>query len=225
VSDEYFRQVMGVPENAGREEIKRAYRRLVMENHPDRFPLQAKALQELRLITLTEAYSALMSSRAADGPPAAAPGAAGSNPNTGLHNAPGAPAPAAGLHDARSRPGDSLGPHKDPAYAYYKQGFLNFSLAIHGIAEANQKVAAQKTTGFKPYRVAQDFTNSLSLLGAAHGYFQRVVGDHPGSVWAADARVKLKRIQRFTRLYRMILSNLGGVEPEARPHPEDPQTR
>jgi len=36
-----------------------------------------------------------------------------------------------------------------------------------------------------------------------------VVERHPDSVWAADASLKLRRIERFTRLYRKILSNLG----------------
>jgi hypothetical protein len=192
VSDAYFREALGVSKSAEREEIKQAYRRLVMENHPDRFPADRKNLQELRVITLNEAYAFLMAEMREDGRErkSCAQGKA--------------PAP------ARQRtPATAVGRHKDPAYAYYKQGFLHFSLAVHGIAEMNQKLAEQKLTGYRPYRVAQDFANSLSLLGAAHGYFSRVVEEYTPSVWEADARTKLKRIERFTGLYRRILSNLG----------------
>ena len=85
-----------------------------MENHPDRFPSERKPLQELRIIALNEAYASLMS--LARGPgisdPAPADTATGGPPATG---------PAAAR---RPTPGTALGPHRDPAYANYKQGFL-----------------------------------------------------------------------------------------------------
>jgi len=62
MSDSYFREILGVPPDATREQIRQSYRLRVMENHPDRFPAERKHLQELATITLTEAYSALMSS-------------------------------------------------------------------------------------------------------------------------------------------------------------------
>lgn len=201
VNDGYFRQILGVSSNATRDEIRRSYRRLVMENHPDRFPPEKKPLQDLAVITLTEAYTALMSA------PEASDGSAAARP---------ASAPRAGKAAARSRPAASarnsaaLAPHGDPSYAYYKQGFINFSLAIHGIAEINRKIAAGRVPRFTHrYTASEDIASSLSFLRAAHGYFSRVVEEHPHSVWSADAGAKLRRIERFTRLYRRILANLS----------------
>jgi hypothetical protein len=196
MSDLYFRQVLGVGEGASREQIRQAYRRLVMINHPDRFAAEKKPLQELAMITLTEAYSALMSMpveratspwrhpRRADPPP-------------------------------RAETSGALAPHKDPAYAYYKQGFINFSLAIHGIAEINRRIAAGRVPRFtRRYTAAEDIAGSLGFLRAAHGYFSRVAAEHTASVWSADSRQKLRRIEQFTTIYRRILSNLGGKPSE-----------
>jgi hypothetical protein len=201
VSDARFRELLGVAPGASREEIRRSWRRRVMENHPDRFPSERKPLQELRIIALNEAYASLMS--LSRGPGIAGPASAGDAAARSAAAGPGAarqPAPGTA----------AVGPHRDPAYAYYKQGFLSFSLAVHGIAEMDARVAAGRQPSYTPrYEAARDFAGSLGLLAEAHRYFARVVERHPASVWAADATLKLRRIERFTRLYRKILSNLG----------------
>jgi hypothetical protein len=193
MSDARFRELLGVEPGASREEIRRCWRRRVMENHPDRYPSERKPLQEMRVIALNEAYAALMAI-------ARDPWIAG--PSPAATGAGQQPAPAAAV----------LGPHRDPAYAYYKQGFLNFSLAVHGIAELDARVASTRQPSFTPrYEAARDVAGSIGLLAEAHRYFARVVERHPDSVWAADATLKLRRIERFTRLYRKILSNIGAA--------------
>ena len=153
------------------------------------------------MITLTEAYTALMSApEVSDGSAASRPHAAPQVRRSAGHSTP------------RASGGNSaaLAPHGDPSYAYYKQGFINFSLAIHGIAEINQKIAAGRVPRFtRRYTASEDIASSLSFLRAAHGYFSRVVEEHQDSVWCADARAKLRRIERFTKLYRRILANLS----------------
>jgi len=191
MSEQHFREILGVTETATQEQIKQAYRKLVMENHPDRFPSEKKALQELTTITLTEAYTALMSALTMREEHAQARPAAS--------------------RESRSPPasGPGLTAHRDPSYAYYKQGFINFSLAIHGIAEINRKIAAGRVPHFtRRYTAAEDIAGSLGFLQSAYGYFSRVVEDHPDSVWSADSRAKLRRIDRFTLIYRRILENL-----------------
>jgi len=195
--DGYFRQILGIPPEAPRDQIRQAYRRLVMENHPDRFPPEKKPLQELAIITLTEAYTALMSAPLPKAPaaPSSAPAAARrSDGQTSRHRS----------------DGTALASHGDPSYAYYKQGFINFSLAIHGIAEINRRIAAGRVPRFtRRYTATEDIASSLAFLRAAHGYFSRVVDEHPRSVWSSDAGAKLRRIERFTKLYRRILANLS----------------
>jgi len=114
VSDARFRELLGVEPGASREQIRSCWRRRVMDNHPDRFPSDRKPLQEMRVIALNEAYAALMAiardSRIAEPAPA---GAAAAYPY------------AAGPAARQPAPGAAaVGPHRDPAYAYYKQGFL-----------------------------------------------------------------------------------------------------
>ncbi len=204
MADGYFQEVLGLPRDATRAQVRQAYRRLVMENHPDRFPAERKAVQELAMITLTEAYTALMSM---------APGLQEPHPREERARPEGSrPSgerrPAGDRATACGR--GSVAPHGDPAYAYYKQGFINFSLAIHGIAEINRRIAAGRAPRFtRRYTAAEDFASSLSLLSTAHGYFSRVVERHPRSVWGADSLVKLRRIERFIALYSRILTNLG----------------
>ena len=146
MSEQHFRDILGVTETATQEQIKQAYRRLVMENHPDRFPSEKKALQELTTITLTEAYTALM----------------GALTMREEHTPAHAPAKPKGRSPPRSGPG--LTAHRDPSYAYYKQGFINFSLAIHGIAEINRKIAAGRVPHFtRRYTAAEDIAGQPRL--------------------------------------------------------------
>jgi len=102
-----------------------------------------------------------------------------------------------------------LGFHKDPSYAYYKQGFVHFSRAIHGIEALYQSLSQRRVVHFKPRDDAyQRFAEGLVELRRAHEYFSRVVQEFDSSIWKHDARMKLRRIERFTGLYRRILGNL-----------------
>lgn len=50
-------KVLGVDQRAGDREIREAFRRIVLANHPDRFPDDAKKVERLR--EATEAYDIL----------------------------------------------------------------------------------------------------------------------------------------------------------------------
>ena len=53
-----YYQILGIPENAEPDEIKKTYRRLAVEHHPDRNPNDPKS--ENRFKEITEAYGVLM---------------------------------------------------------------------------------------------------------------------------------------------------------------------
>ncbi len=199
MSDGYFREVLGVRADATREQIRQAYRLRVMENHPDRFPPERKPLQEMATIALTEAYNALMS---------------GAADRTREENVSAETARHARRHETaapatENAPAAALTRPRDPAYAWYKQGFINFSLAIHGIAAVNRKIAAGRALpSRRRFNTAEYFGTSLAYLRAAHVYFTRVVEDYAESVWVADSRFKLRRIAGLTAIYRRILRNV-----------------
>ena len=52
-----YYEVLGVPRDAGEADLKRAYRRLALENHPDKKPGDAEA--EERFKEASEAYEVL----------------------------------------------------------------------------------------------------------------------------------------------------------------------
>ncbi len=191
MNDIFFRELLGVKPGAGKRDIKRAYHHLVRKNHPDCYPEEQKSLQEMKMIALNEAYSYLIEERAGFSRAGTSESGTAKVKTTGEESAP---------HDA-------VGQHKDPAYAYYKQGFVHYSRALHGIEALHHAITFKKES-FKPQMaVYQRFVKSLTLLGRAHGYFMRVVEEFPQSMWRSDANIKIRRIERFNVLYRKIISN------------------
>jgi hypothetical protein len=204
VDDRHFWELLGLVPGAGRQAIKRAYHLLARRNHPDFFPAADKPRQGLRMITLNEAYAHLLrrtgveeeSGPGAGQPEDPPPGPAAAEPTS-------APPPPA------EEPASPLGFHREPAYAYYKQGFVHYSRAIHGIQALYRSLRRLYPVHFDPRDDAfERFAGSLTELARAHEYFQRVTAEHAESVWAPDARVKLARVERFSELYRRILRNL-----------------
>ena len=250
MSDQFFWRELGLEPGADRKQIKRAYWQLARQNHPDFFAEDRKAIQELKMIALNEAYAYLIGTLRVEGYRAEGFQAAGqaafrNSPHWGQSNRGSRQAGSNygaragdggcsgyGFDNKNGETGDprfdtswsgtgatgvaepesdrtDLGFHKDPSYAYYKQGFIHFSRAIHGIEALYQSLSQRRVVHFKPRDDAyQRFTEGLVELRRAHEYFSRVVQEFESSIWKHDARMKLRRIERFTGLYRRILGNL-----------------
>ena len=217
MNDLFFWRELGLEPGADRKQVKRAYWQLARRNHPDIFPEERKAVQELKMIALNEAYACLMGSLRAEaaerrGCGAQRSGPAGAERRTGggvfSFDTSWSGAGATGVAEPVSARTD-LGFHKDPSYAYYKQGFVHFSRAIHGIEALYQSLSQRRVVHFKPRDDAyQRFAEGLVELRRAHEYFSRVVQEFDSSIWKHDAGMKLRRIERFSGLYRRILGNL-----------------
>jgi curved DNA-binding protein CbpA len=215
MSDRFFWELFGLPAGASRRELQRAYRRLARESHPDLYPEDQKPFQELKMIALNEAYRCLLeedgrevqeASAGRDEVPLEPEG-------RDLNQAPPMPEGREAQKASAEREAETaeVGFHHEPAYAYYKQGFVHYSRALHGIEALYQSIARYHRIHFNPRDDAYDrFAAGLSELRQAHGYFSRVTEEHAASIWAQDARAKLARIERFSDLYRRILRNLKG---------------
>jgi curved DNA-binding protein CbpA len=225
MSDRFFWELFGLQAGASRRELHRAYRRLARESHPDLYPEDQKPFQELKMIALNEAYRYLLEEEGQEAQKASArrqaqeasAGRQAQEASAGRQEVPPEPE---GQDLKRGPPGRKgheeaeaaeVGFHHEPAYAYYKQGFVHYSRALHGIEALYQSIARYHRIHFNPRDDAYDrFAAGLSELRQAHGYFSRVAEEHAQSIWAQDARAKLARIERFSDLYRRILRNLKG---------------
>ncbi len=178
----YYYEVLSIKPGSNIEEVKKAYHKLVKKNHPDLFPDDQKHLQELKMIQIIEAYSRLTDEFKFDWNEI-------KDDSMGWEYKPSSPF--------------EVGFHRDVEYAYYKQGFTNYSKALHGI-KGIEKRSQLKTDWYYLRR----FSNSLCYLRKADVYFSKILDEYPQSIWAYDAYIKVRRIEYFSRLYHKILMNI-----------------
>ncbi len=190
----YYFEVLGIREGAGLKEVKKAYHRLVRLNHPDLFPKEKKELQELKMIEINEAYARITEKLKLQ------PEDEKDRDEKDYDNHGKVPQP---LTPFTIYGRDVPGPHRDIQYAYYKQGFENYSRALSGIKSIERRVYLKSDLYY-----LRRFSKSLFYLRKADMYFSKLLEDHPGSMWSADASIKIRRIEYFNRLYRKILLNI-----------------
>lgn len=198
----FYRMILQCGPDAGPTEIKKAYRRLARANHPDFFPEECRPVQEMKMKEINIAYDFLLGE--AERPGAAAPDER-FDERRRKNESDCTDEVRLELKKEKAEPSPSreIGPHGDPAYAYYKQGFVNFSKGLHGIM-SRRPIKIKKSA----YDINSWASESLRCFHRAHGYFSRVVEEHPGSIWCLDAREKLARIENFNELYRRTLLNV-----------------
>lgn len=198
----FYRMILQCGPDAGPLEIQKAYRRLARANHPDFFPEECRPVQEMKMKEINIAYDFLL--HEAERLRETAPGRGfGERPQKNEPDLTDEVRLELKKEDVEPSPSRELGRHGDPAYAYYKQGFVNFSRGLNGIMSKRPFKIKRSA-----YHISNWASESLHCFHRAHGYFSRVVEEYPGSIWCLDAREKLARIENFNELYRRILINV-----------------
>lgn len=205
-------------------DARAAYRRLAKRNHPDLAPDAERPRRQLQMMRINEAYMAVTAdlTDAAGGATSCAADASGGSE----HPSPRDQRRSADRRDAetqftaawarKTRPGvpsasTSVGALRDPAYAYYKQGFRYFNL---GATELSRKEAPKlrrylATEGTADGYILRLALRALHYFERSYSYFLVVVERYPTSPWYADARWKLRRLEKFSAIYQRICENLS----------------
>jgi curved DNA-binding protein CbpA len=208
---------LGLEPTASASDVRAAYHRLAKRNHPDLFPDDQRSRQQLRMMRVNEAYMAALAELADRGDEARRPANAPEAPNGGGEA--GGREPDGSFFRAWEEKTRTRGPSaersvgfpRDPAYAYYKQGFRYYNL---GSTELFRKEAPQIRRHLLAEGTADGYLLRLALRALhyferSYSYFLVVAERYPASPWAADARWKLRRLDRFSAVYQRICENLS----------------
>ncbi len=186
-----FYKILGITPEVPLERIKEAYHLAAKRNHPDLFSEEFRHTQQLKMMKINEAYLTIVAETGDfKGIRPAMPG------NTSV---PG----------EKLQGSNQVGPLKDPAYAYYKQGFKHYSDGQRKFYNRYLKEEQKIRYVFDWKYLLKLATESLQAFERSYIYFRKVVEEHPGSIWARDADLKIKRLQRFNAIYRRICSNIS----------------
>lgn len=193
VSEHHF-QILGVEPGATMEEIKRAYHRCAKKAHPDLAPDSKKDQAALEMMRINKAYMALTVLSLTGAPSAWTAASAGPSD------------PPSAVPAART-----VGAHRDPAYVYYKRGFASYQKGYTELFRRDPKVVRKQLQekGTADLYILSLAIKAIRSFEEAYDYFLRVTTDYGGSPWAADARYKLRRIQRFNAVYQRICANIS----------------
>ncbi len=198
--------LLGVDATATLADVKAAYHRAAKRHHPDLFPTSERNRREQEMMKINEAYLRLVSATV-----------------RGVESRHAGPSdqaddrrPPRGEPPAQTRPerpgmGTNVGSLRDPAYVYYKQGFRYYGLGATQLYRKDPAVMRRQLAELRTCNphLLDLALRALTCFERAHGYFRTVVEQYPQSIWARDARYKLRRIQRFNAIYHRICANVS----------------
>ena len=229
-------RLLGVTRGCTVDEVRTGYRRLAKKNHPDLYPDGEREKQQLRMMRINEAYMAVLAeiSEGSDGtagaqPPGQSAGATSGADERSEAAGPGAGASrsgAAGQQSASDQffgaweekaapgptsPSTEIGQLRDPAYAYYKQGFTYYRMGrnrLHNKDARTIREYLEKDGNADAYFLRLALA-ALHYYERSYSYFLVVVQQYADSPWVSDARWKLRRIEKFSVIYQRICENLS----------------
>jgi hypothetical protein len=179
-------EILRIPETRDISKIRRAYRKLVKEIHPDVAGEEDLFRNHLLFIRINRAYERLAGSRGLRPAPAGRSGSTGPAENAALVR------------------------HKDPAYAFYRAAMTQF-MKIHPSQWSVESKRILEKPGPPPEeeleRLKEKVRNLALLFPRAYYYFSIVAHEYPDSVWAHDSREKMALIEDRTRLYGKIIES------------------
>ncbi len=224
-------RILGAEQNATLEELKAAYHRVAKQTHPDLAPADGKRRAELRMMRVNEAYMAILAERMRGAPAAGSEGGAAAagvrRTDAARHAAEPAAsgAPGAGNGRAASKSGAASEPGaaravasaravarpRDPGYTYYKLGFEFYRKGYNELYSKDPRIIRKQLAELKTYDYYL-LTLTISALRhfeQSYRYFAAVLDQAPESIWVADARAKLRKLEKFNRIYQRICENLS----------------
>lgn len=179
--------LLGVDATATLADVKAAYHQAAKRHHPDLFPTSERNRREQEMMKINEAYLRLVSATV-----------------RGVE-------PPAQTRPERPGMGTDVGSLRDPAYVYYKQGFRYYGLGATQLYRKDPAVMRRQLAELRTCNphLLDLALRALTCFERAHGYFRTVVEQYPQSIWARDARYKLRRIRRFNAIYHRICANVS----------------
>ncbi|NBB90971.1 MAG: DnaJ domain-containing protein [Spirochaetes bacterium] len=215
-------RILGVARDAGLEELKTAYHRVAKKIHPDLAPPGEKRRAELRMMRVNEAYMAIIAERMRDVPTGASTGDAEGPTGASTRDAEGperdatSAAPRAGATSrpdvARATaPARAVARPRDPGYTYYKLGFDFYRKGYTEFYSKDPRIIRKQLAELKTYDyyLLTLTVSALRHFEKSYRYFAAVLEQAPDSIWATDARAKLRKVEKFNRIYQRICENLS----------------
>jgi curved DNA-binding protein CbpA len=217
-------KILGISEDVGLDELKAAYHSAAKAAHPDLAPPSEKHGAQLRMMRINEAYMEICALNLREpngegGPkgdavgPRRAEGAGTEGPKQRRRREHEARAAGAGRapRDELASDGKALGSLRDPGYAYYKLGFTFYRRGYTELYSKDPRIIRKQLAERKTY---DHYLLSLSIAALKHfeqsyRYFAAVIEYAPDSIWVADAKAKLRKLEKFNRIYQRICENLS----------------
>jgi hypothetical protein len=216
-------KLLDVTEDVDLTRLKAAYHRAAKEAHPDLAPADEKHRAQLRMMEVNEAYMEIVADLmrrgaasttaevAADGPqdPSVRRRDASGEPPEG---GPGKTEESAGAQrENREFPPRALGTLRDPGYTYYKLGFTFYRRGYTELYSKDPRIIRKQLAELKTYDhyLLTLTISALKDFEQSYRYFAAVIEYAPDSIWVTDARAKLRKLEKFNRIYQRICENLS----------------